>query len=106
MINNGHHTALSPEEIKLGELTRVETAFGSVLLTNVEGKLCGFSARCPHAGADLAAGDLHRNRISCPKHDWKFNIESGRTVYPADEACRLRRYPIQIIDGRIYIQER
>ena len=106
MANMDHDTNLCPKDIISGKLTRVETEFGAVLLTALGDEIVGFSAKCPHAGENLEAGGLSHNRISCPKHGWKFNIQSGRTVYPPDEACRLRRYPIKIINERLCIQER
>ena len=81
----------------------VETPWGTAVLMRSVDKLVAFSPRCPHASANLLEGHWGNGRITCPKHGWKFNLVSGRTIYPADEACRLKRYPAEINDGQIWL---
>ncbi|MGB1251624.1 MAG: Rieske (2Fe-2S) protein [Candidatus Promineifilaceae bacterium] len=75
-----------------------------ILLTRLDGEIIAFSGSCPHAAADLGDGTLHRDRISCPLHGWKFDLRSGRTLWPEDETCRLSRFPIKIVDGVIWVR--
>lgn len=76
----------------------------SLIVTLVKDHLSAFSARCPHAAGDLAAGTLYRGRVDCPVHGWRFDVLSGRTLYPADEAVRLKRYPVKVKDGSVWIE--
>lgn len=83
-------------DIKEGELTTVKHHRQKILVTRLEsGEVVAFSSECPHAAADLSAGDLHRGKIICPDHDWKFDIKTGKTLYPPDEYACLKRYPVQ-----------
>lgn len=61
-----------------------------------DSSIMAISSACPHAAADLADGYCHRGRITCPEHDWKFDLKSGRTLYPEDEHLRLKRYETKL----------
>lgn len=83
---------VNPDDIQENKITAIEIDDRTVLLTRIDGKIHAFSARCPHASGDLREGELHRGRISCPTHGWKFDIRSGRCF--TDEDCRLRKFRI------------
>lgn len=91
---------VSAETILFNTLTAITVHNTPLLLTRLDDDtLVAFNARCPHAAADLGAGDLHRGRIICPDHGWKFDIRSGRSLWPPDEVCRLRHYPLTLENG-------
>ena len=75
---------------------------GAVLITKIDGELFAFSAKCPHAAGDFRDGELHRGRVFCPVHQWKFDIKSGRCI--GDENYRIKKYPLSTIDGRIHLK--
>jgi nitrite reductase/ring-hydroxylating ferredoxin subunit len=76
-------------------LTPIELAGRAVLLTRLEGKAIGFAAACPHASGDLGSGLLYRGRIECPVHGYRFDLRSGRAIWPPDELCRLSYYLVE-----------
>jgi nitrite reductase/ring-hydroxylating ferredoxin subunit len=96
-------TGISAETIAENTLTPATVDKTKLLLTRVGDDIIAFSRTCPHAAADLNKGSLHRGRISCPDHGWKFDIRSGRTLWPEDEQCRLKRYPVSIENGIVWI---
>jgi len=51
---------------------------------------------CPHKGGPLSQGIVMGNRVACPLHDWKINLDSGDAVAP-DEGCAAS-YPVKM-DG-------
>ncbi|MEZ4642856.1 MAG: Rieske (2Fe-2S) protein [Chloroflexota bacterium] len=51
-------------------------------MTRWQGKLIAFSAVCPHAAADLSQWELHRGKVICPDHEYKFDVGNGRILYP------------------------
>jgi len=55
---------------------------------------------CPHAGGNLAAGEVLAGTVTCPWHHWTFDLDSG-TCTLADNA-RLRRYRVKIEDGFVW----
>jgi len=62
--------------------------------------------RCPHEGYPLMEGHLGRDEagrsciLTCNWHNWKFDLAGGETLVGGD---RLRRYPVEVIDGQLWI---
>ena len=57
--------------------------------------------RCPHEGYPLVEGSLGPDCIlTCNWHNWKFNLDTGDNLYGGD---RLRTYPVELRDGKIWI---
>lgn len=100
----GYYEAAEAATVRENEMTVVKVKGEKVIVTRLQGRLIAFSAICPHAAADLTQGELHRGRVICPDHEYKFDISSGRTLYPPDELYCLKRYPVKEEDGKIKIQ--
>ena len=80
-------TNIDPQQLANDELRSVEAPWGTVVILRHGDRFVCFSPKCPHASADLREGSWGNGRITCPKHGWKFDTTSGRTLYPADEAA-------------------
>ncbi|MCP4246680.1 MAG: Rieske 2Fe-2S domain-containing protein [bacterium] len=52
---------------------------------------------CPHAGADLAAGRVDGNLVTCPWHAWSFDLDTGRCITGQPET--LRRHESRVEAG-------
>lgn len=57
--------------------------------------------RCPHKGGPLSQGIVFGERVACPLHNWSIELDSGLAVAP-DEGC-VRRYAVNVIDGRVWL---
>lgn len=66
-----------------------------------EDKIFALKDECPHKGGPLSQGIVHNNKVACPLHDWKINLDSGIAVEP-DEGCAAR-FPIKIEGETIYL---
>ena len=86
-----------------GEFTLVELAGEELILTLAEGEPVAFRRTCPHAAADLSAGDLHRGRVTCPLHGYKFDMRTGRIRYPIDESYQLRCYAVEVRSDELWL---
>jgi nitrite reductase/ring-hydroxylating ferredoxin subunit len=89
----------------------------SVGIFNVGGEIVAFRNECPHAGAPVCVGTLgaavmssgfgerhleHEGCIlKCPWHAWEFKLPEGTTL--TQPAFRLRRYPVDVEDGRVFV---
>lgn len=100
----GYHATVAAEQVRENEMTPVKVAGQKIILTRWQGMLLGFSALCPHAAADLTAGDLHRGRVTCPEHGYKFDVSNGRICYPPDETYRLRQYEVKEAEGLVWVR--
>jgi nitrite reductase/ring-hydroxylating ferredoxin subunit len=52
---------------------------------------------CPHAGGNLSAGTVAGGVLSCPWHQWEFNLHTGACVH--NEQVRVRRYAVRVREG-------
>lgn len=64
-------------EMTRGEIRPIEIAGRHLLLVNGEHGPALVDRRCPHAGGDLAKGQVVGNRLRCPTHSYLFNLETG-----------------------------
>ena len=59
------------------------------------------SGVCPHAGGPLGHGALHGHALVCPWHAWEFDCRTGACDF---NATRLRVYPVNIVDGAVWVE--
>lgn len=64
-------------------------------------KVFAASDRCPHKGGPLSEGIVHGTQVTCPLHNWVFNLETGM-AQGADEG-QIETYPIRIDAGRLLL---
>jgi nitrite reductase/ring-hydroxylating ferredoxin subunit len=102
--DEGFVRAAATADIEDGRITAVTIAESTIILTRIGGAIHAFSARCPHASGDLTQGNLNRGRIGCPDHDYRFDIRTGFPVWPEDEVCRLKKYPVKEVNGALFIK--
>lgn len=72
-----------------------------VLAGIVDGELVATAGVCPHEDVALADGDLTGARLTCPGHGYQFDLHTGRCRHDPDLV--LRRYPVHLIDGDVWI---
>jgi toluene monooxygenase system ferredoxin subunit len=91
------------DELWEGEIVGVHLKEGDVLLVNLgAGEIRAYDNRCPHAGSRLSEGRLISTTLQCATHLWEFDVRTGDGVNPRN--CKLRRYPVRIVDGVILIR--
>ena len=100
----GYYLALPGDAVQENEMNTVKIAGKKMIVTRWQGKVIAFSTTCPHAAADLSQGDLYRGKITCPDHDYKFDIVHGRVLYPPDEFYCLQHFETKEEDGQVKIK--
>ena len=66
-----------------------------------EDQIFAIENRCPHKGGPLAEGIVHGASVTCPLHNWVFDLATGE-AQGADEGS-VRTYPVKVEDGVIFI---
>ncbi len=71
----------------------------NIVIARVSGTIYAISGKCTHMACPLFTGFLEGHTLTCPCHDWRYDIRTGRfldapelglTVYPAkSEAGKL-----------------
>lgn len=80
----------------------VKTAHGCIaVFRTADDQVFALEDRCPHKGGPLSEGIVHGAQVTCPLHNWVFDMNSGE-AQGADEGM-VRTYPIRVEQGRILI---
>jgi len=83
------------------EIKKIKVAGKTICLVHFQGKLQALGNRCPHAGADLSQGWCEGNKIICPFHRHKFDLQTGKG--DAGQGNFIPIYPLKEEDGRLYV---
>ena len=57
--------------------------------------------RCPHKGGPLSEGIVHGTSVTCPLHNWVFDMATGEAQ--GADAGRVGTHPARIEAGRILL---
>lgn len=89
-------------DIPLPGARKVKTAKGclAVFRTGAE-EVFVTSNTCPHKQGPLFEGIVHDRKVTCPLHNWVFDLETGE-AQGADEG-RIDTFAARIENGRILI---
>jgi nitrite reductase (NADH) small subunit len=85
-----------------GEAARVDVDGHAVALFNVDGTFHALSNRCPHRGGSLGQGFLDGTQVSCPEHNWTFDVTTGENVVSA--AMCVPRHDVKVEDGQVWVK--
>jgi nitrite reductase/ring-hydroxylating ferredoxin subunit len=72
-------------EIEVGKMKKVTLGEVAVLIANVNGNYYAVSSECTHFGGDLSEGVLEGNVVTCPNHQARFDVTTGKVVSPSVE---------------------
>jgi 3-phenylpropionate/trans-cinnamate dioxygenase ferredoxin subunit len=73
----------------------------NIVLARVGGAVYAISGMCVHMSCPLFTGKLTGYIITCPCHDWHFDIRTGKFL-DAPELC-LSVYSTKSDDGKLFI---
>ena len=59
---------------------------------------------CPHAGANLAKGEVCDGVIACPVHLWRFRLRDGRYLDAEIPRFNLQTYPTHLKGDAVLVQ--
>ncbi len=93
------------DDIPIRGARKVKTKFGCIAIFRTEATtVFATTNACPHRGGPLAEGIVHGQRVTCPLHNWVFDLETGEAE-GADDG-RIETYAARIEDGRVLIDAR
>jgi nitrite reductase/ring-hydroxylating ferredoxin subunit len=82
-----------------GEIRRVDSDGRSVFVRLGDDGWQVYDSRCPHQTTDIPHLALEGCTLTCPKHDWAFDLRSGDCIKKGNSP--LKRWPSQVVDGRL-----
>ena len=91
------------DEVQEDELRQFNLKENEILVIKRNSKFYCLDARCTHAGAPLAEGELEDGYLQCPWHGSRFNIETGEVIRgPAKK--QLRIYHSIVKDNNLLVE--
>jgi nitrite reductase/ring-hydroxylating ferredoxin subunit len=94
--------AIAVADLPPGSAAEVVVGGQPVALFNVQGTFHALAGRCPHRGGPLGQGFLDGSQVSCPWHNYTFEVTTGENVVSAD--LRVARYEVKVEDGRVFVK--
>ncbi|MCD1627699.1 nitrite reductase small subunit NirD [Seohaeicola saemankumensis] len=89
------------DDIPLRGARKLKTALGCVAVFRTgEEEVFAASDTCPHKGGPLSEGIVHGQSVTCPLHNWVFDLNSG---HAQGEDGRIATYPARTEAGRVLI---
>jgi len=97
------HRVAGVDEIKPGELKRVEIGDIALCLAHVEGGgFCAVVDVCTHEEVELSDGYLDGDEIECPMHGSRFNVCTGAVRgLPANKP--VETYPVEVAGADLFV---
>ena len=99
----GFEKVSGAEDMRPGDCREVTAGGRTVALFNVEGTLYALSNRCSHRGGPLGQGLLEGCFITCPWHDWRYDVRTGEHS-AGIESFRVPSYEVKVEDGAVWVR--
>jgi nitrite reductase/ring-hydroxylating ferredoxin subunit len=93
--------ALDEVALAEGALRAVYPLGVNVLLARVEGAVHAVSGACAHMSCPLINGNLAGHTLTCPCHDWRFDLRTGRFLDAPE--LGLRVFGTRFEQGKIFV---
>ena len=93
------HDVMAAAAVKAGETQRVECDGRAVFVYRNSKGIRVYDSRCPHQSTDIPHLALQGHTLTCPKHEWAFDVRSGECIKNGNSP--LRRWPARLQDGRL-----
>lgn len=72
-----------------------------VALFKVGPDLHAIKNACPHAGASLGVGQLSGLVVTCPRHDWTFNVATGACLNR--KMYSIESFPVEVRGQEVWV---
>ncbi len=93
------HDVAAMETLKDGEVNYLECNSRNLFVYKQKDELKVYDSRCPHQVTNIPHLALQGSKLTCPKHQWAFDIASGECVEKGDRP--LHQFQHKIENGRL-----
>ncbi|WP_282171120.1 nitrite reductase small subunit NirD [Ruegeria atlantica] len=92
------------DEVPVRGARLVKTHIGCIaVFRTAEAEVFAATNSCPHKGGPLSEGIVHGQSVTCPLHNWVFDLNTGEAK-GADDGS-ITTYPVRLEDGRILLDD-
>jgi nitrite reductase/ring-hydroxylating ferredoxin subunit/alkylhydroperoxidase/carboxymuconolactone decarboxylase family protein YurZ len=94
------HEVMRADKVREDEVTYASAGGRNLFIYRSNGDVNIYDSRCPHQTTNIPHLALEGSRLTCPKHQWAFDIKTGKCI---DKGNRpLRRFDAKIENGKLY----
>jgi nitrite reductase/ring-hydroxylating ferredoxin subunit len=94
--------ALAAADLPPGEAREVTLQGQVVAVFNVRGTFYALPGRCPHRGGPLGQGFVDGPQVSCPWHNWTFDVTTGENVASPD--LKIACLEVKVESGQVLVK--
>jgi nitrite reductase/ring-hydroxylating ferredoxin subunit len=84
------------DDLKEGNMLKVEANGKQIVLSMVEGKVYAIDEICTHEGGPLDEGELNGYDLKCPWHYAVFDVRNGKVSDATVWATNLNSYTVKV----------
>ena len=90
------------DAIQPGQFVKIAVEGQAIILANADGHFYAVEDRCSHEDYPLSLGCLDGDRIKCPLHGSRFELDTGKPMdEPADEP--ILTFRVRLADDWVWI---
>ena len=94
-------TGLTRADLDPARPAPIETPWGSISLYVVEGEVLASQSFCPHLEGPLFQGTVSGSTVTCPWHQWRVSLRTGRRLDAVGFLRRDARDALCVSDVRV-----
>ena len=94
------HDVMATADVEAGGVTRVDCDGRGLFVHHSDEGWKVFDSRCPHQTTNIPHLALAGTTLTCPKHEWAFDIRTGQCTAKGDTP--LKRWDSKVSDGRLW----
>jgi nitrite reductase (NADH) small subunit len=72
-----------------------------VAIFRVDGQLLAIDNACTHEDGPLAEGECKDGVVTCPYHDWRFDVKTGQCLSHANR--QVGCWDLEVRDGAVFV---
>lgn len=89
-------------EVPAGRTKIIRVAGTPIALLHVGGTIYALEHSCPHQGGPIGEGEIEGTTITCPWHEWKFDIRTGAN--DRDPTILAKTFAVKVADGLVLVE--
>ena len=93
------HDVMSAAALKAGDVQRVDCDGRGLFVYRDNKGIRVYDSRCPHQSTDIPHLALDGSTLTCPKHQWAFDVHSGECIKKGNSP--LKRWESKVVKGRL-----
>jgi nitrite reductase/ring-hydroxylating ferredoxin subunit/alkylhydroperoxidase/carboxymuconolactone decarboxylase family protein YurZ len=96
------HDVMTTAALADGQTTRVDSHGRGLFISRDGDNFAVFDSHCSHQRTDIPLSALDDCTLTCPKHQWTFDVKTGACHKPGGSP--LQQLPAKVVAGRVMVQ--